>query len=378
MAKHLSNQGCEVEVVCPKWSGSIPMENHYFKLTHTHKPEHKQIEENRKKKYHIIKEFILYKLLKYNHIRDSKKGVFYKKFTTLNLDYTSYEVMITSYGPTDVLHIGDFVKTINPKILWCIDYRDYFSLNYYNNFGILRIFLKFFEKKITKKSDLFITVSNTLRLNIEKLINKRGFTIYNSFDSSTHSNLPIENIDSEVAQPPSYLYHNGSLYKGKRDVGPFLRFFTSRKLENKYCLIFALIDFEDEEYLKNQLSKYKVTNYRIYRNLNYDKSITFLKHAHAAILFSDFSRKSNGFLTGKLFEFMAYKKPIVYSGNTEKYYELYGIIKSHKLGESFEYFDYENREEAYIYNPDDLPYTRIKQFTNLYNILRNEIAHIKK
>lgn len=371
IANLLAKRGNNVTVICPEWEGKLIYNTSQFSIINTHViSTDKYSELKRRKFYHRVKEFIFYKILKYNYFRDSKKGIFYDKFIQLNVNLDEFDFVITSYGPLEVLYIGEYIKTKNPNIKWCIDYRDYYSLNPYYNMGWSRNYFKKIEKRITKKSNGFITVSSALKENISSFLHKEGYVIYNGF---TNENLSLinENVTFKNLKNEKYISYTGSLYNGKRDILTFLNFMKYKSIINIYNLVFCLTNLEDEIYLRNCLKKTNITNFTILKNLSYGESLYISKHAEYLLLLADYDKRSNGFLTGKFYEYMMFEKPIVYSG-LKNNYELYQIIQKYNLGEHFESFDFTNGKKTYHYKQIDLPFSHENQISNLNEIIRNK------
>jgi hypothetical protein len=212
--------------------------------------------------------------------------------------------------------------------------------------GFVRPFFNRFEKKITASADAFITVSKVLKSTLEKLLKKPGKVIYNGYDDYSISVDSVFENEIEKSELPIISYA-GSLYQGERDVRPFLEYFKKNKLDERFCLFFALINDFDEVYLREIMSKINLKNVVIKRNLSFGQSITLQKRSSILLMLANFNGKGNGFLTGKIFEYFAAQKPVVYSGTTTSDYELYRLILDYKIGESFDKFAW-NEPAKYI------------------------------
>jgi hypothetical protein len=240
----------------------------------------------------------------------------------------------------DAIHIGSHVKKEFPTIKWIIDYRDLYSLMEYYDLGVFRFFFKEYEKKITRSADAFITVSEVLRQKQEKLINKKGALIYNGFEnyeteedekfSETLKNIPLPIIS-----------YTGSLYQGERDIIPFLKYLKATGIDAKYNCVFALINDFDECYLRKIIADLKIKNVIIKRNLTFNQSLLLHKYSVFLLLLANFNGRGNGYLTGKFFEYMEARRPIIYSGCTNPDFELYQLIIKYQLGEYFDKINYD-------------------------------------
>jgi hypothetical protein len=371
-AKYLNDGVFSLDVVCPQWKGDLDLDTSGAKIFYT---PGRTFDNNfgveKLSGLRKLKDFIANRILKLNYFRQRYPSTFYKEVVEKikNIDLAKYDFVITSYGPLDSIHIGNYIKSVNPGIKWIIDYRDYYSLLEYYEMGIFRAFFKKYEQKITQKADAFITVSKTLRNGLEELIDKKGIVIYNGFDDYKIVEDQELKEELQTLKLPVFSYA-GSLYKDERDVLPFLNYVKETALDSKFCLIFALINDFDEVYLRKCINKLNLQNVLIKRNLNYNQSLTLQLHSTALLLFANFNGRGNGFLTGKVFEYIAAGKPIIYSGTTNPDYELYSLILDYGLGEAFNKFDYASikKYKARDYNF----FSRKKQAENLKKFI-NEI-----
>ncbi len=361
--RHLNSNGIKTDVICPDWGPdftAIPG----TMILGTHQVNKKAFEFKRNLKTKI-KEWIFYKIFKYNYFRDSKKGTFYREAMKKisGMDLSSYDFILTSYNPLDVIHIGAEIKNKYPKLKWIIDYRDYYSLNHYMDFGIFRNYFKSLERRITRNADGFVTVSNVLCKGISELIKKDGIVVYNGFEMTSVSQLSNA-VKSKLNLLPIISYC-GSLYAGKRDIDRFFSFYKRKGLDQKFQFVFALLNEEDLELVQATIVKYDLQNLQVFTNLTYNDSLALMNDSKYLMMFSDFDSKSNGFLSGKVFEYMSFSKPVIYSGNTDNY-ELYELFKATDLGESFEIFDFGGNT---VYSSNVSEFTRANQTNKLIHFI---------
>jgi hypothetical protein len=348
-AKYLNEGRNSLDIICPKWEDDLNLNSSNYTAYYTsiRKPD---INFGQQKVLGLskIRQQIFNKYLKINFFRERHPSFFYKEVIEVlkKINLNDYDYLITSYGPLDSIHIGNYIKSVNPGITWIIDYRDLYSQNDYYKMGFARPFFNRFEKKITASADAFITVSNVLKNTLEKLLKKPGKVIYNGYDDySTSVDSDFENEIKKSELP--IISYAGSLYQGERDVRPFLEYFKKNKLDERFSLFFALINDFDEVYLREIMSKINLKNVVIRRNLSFGQSIALQNRSSILLMLANFNGKGNGFLTGKIFEYFAAQKPVVYSGTTTSDYELYRLIIDYKIGESFDKFAW-NEPEKYI------------------------------
>lgn len=370
--KYFNASDIKLDLICPEWEGDLKLEEIDCKKYFTHKIQQQKesgVYENKLRGF-IVKN-VLYRFFKYNLFRDIKPGLFYSKAVEIlkNIDLNQYDFVLTSYGPYDVLHIGNYIKSKNTKLKWFIDYRDVFSLFHYNKYGVYLPYFKEFEKRLTKKADSFFIVSDVLKKKQEKLLRKSGEVIYNGFDE-----IMVEKDEKFEAELTNFnlpiVSYTGSLYNGERDVSGLLNYIKSNGLDSKFSFVFALLNTDDEMYLKRELTKFPIKNIIIYRNLSFNQSMLLQKYSKLLLLLANTDGKGDGYLTGKVFEYMYWKKPILYSGTTGNY-ELYTILKTLNIGEHYAEFSYSNPQ----YNFDGIDkFNRKMQIGRMIEIVRKELS----
>jgi hypothetical protein len=367
-ADYFSKNNHDVTVIAPEWPGEKIADKAGYRVLYSHKADDGIFTDSGTSLKSLIRREILYKIFAYNNFRDRKPGTFFAAAKNVidTVDFSDYDVVLSSFGPLDSIWIGRYVKEKYPHIRWIIDYRDYYSL-FYKDFGIFKPHFRAWERKLVKSCDGFITVSETLRANIAKLIGKKGHVIYNGF---LNFDLNPDHAFVEGLQSyKPYLCYTGSLYHGHRDIEPFISYYA-RHLVQSYSLILALIDPLDIEYAKKVCQKFNVSDrVKFMDRVSHNQSLLLIQNAEHPILFNHFDKRSNGFLTGKIFEYIYFRKKVIYCGATEKN-ELYDLFITHGWGENFDRFNY--GDTTMIVEQDIELFSRSHQAQRLVRILENE------
>jgi hypothetical protein len=105
----------------------------------------------------------------------------------------------------------------------------------------------------------------------------------------------------------------------------------------------SLTDPLDVEYSNGIIRKFELRNVKILVNISHNESLLLTKNAEYPILFNHYDKRSNGFLTGKIFEYVYFRKKVIYSGLTQSN-ELYQMFLKYGWGESFEKFNYSDTD----------------------------------
>jgi glycosyltransferase involved in cell wall biosynthesis len=138
---------------------------------------------------------------------------FYKHSKQLLQDNPDIKIVIASGRPFQAFSFGHQLKVDFPSIHWIPDYRDEWSTNrVLKQNSYLEKYLyklnKKSEKKWTKNSSKFITVSNLWRDSISDFINKPGLVITNGYDGE----LSVDHYNGVIKTEPLNLLYIGTVY----------------------------------------------------------------------------------------------------------------------------------------------------------------------
>ena len=250
------------------------------------------------------------------------------KYLQKYLDLNKIDTIIST-GPPHSMHlIANKLRQKN-NIKWIADFRDPWSDLYYNKDFNQLSFVKNKNKKleeaVLKNADCVLTVSNSLKEEFSKTTN-RVEVITNGFDNEV---ITENNIIKDTKFTISYI---GLLPKqsNPRVLFKVLKELCSRNKDFKNDLKLNFIgDISDEvktEISNNQLNEN--TNFVGY--VNHNKAIEYQKKAQVLLLLIPNIEKSKGILTGKLFEYLTAKRPILAIGPEEG--DLSEILKETNSG----------------------------------------------
>lgn len=237
--------------------------------------------------------------------------------------------VIISTGPPHSMHL--IAQKISKKnnIKWIADFRDPWTDLYYNNefkqLSFAKEKNKKLEKSVLENANCVLTVSNSLKKDFLKTA-KNVAVITNGFDSEV---LQDENVVLDSKFTISYI---GLLPK---QSNPVVFFKVLKKLcdandefKNDVQLLFVG-DISSEvrlEIEKNNLAE--ITQIKGY--VPHKESIEFQKKAQVLLLLIPNVPKSAGILTGKLFEYITAKRPILALGPENE--DLAEILQSTNAG----------------------------------------------
>ncbi|MHB0754083.1 glycosyltransferase family 4 protein [Polaribacter sp. M15] len=234
------------------------------------------------------------------------------KFLTQFLKERPVDVVIST-GPPHSMHL--IAKKICKKnnVKWLADFRDPWSDLYYNKeFNQLSFAKKRnlkLENSVFKTADCVLTVSNTLKKEFDKKA-KRVEVITNGFDDEvTHQN----SVKLEEKFTISYI---GLLPKQSNPTLLF-RVLENLCLENKDFKNDLKLNFigDISNDVKKEIVQHNLIDQTEFKGyVSHREAIVYQKKAQVLLLLIPNVKKSEGILTGKLFEYLTAKRPILAIG----------------------------------------------------------------
>lgn len=246
---------------------------------------------------------------------------------------------IISTGPPHSMHLIAQKLHKKNKLKWIADFRDPWTDLYYNKDFSEQSFAKkknkILEKLVLKNADCVLTVSESLKEQFS--INARRVeVITNGYDNE------IRSAEDTVLDKLFTISYIGLLPKQSNPKLFFkvLQELCSQNEDFKNDLKLNFIgDISDDvrvEVLKNNLEKN--TSFKGY--VDHEKAIEFQNKAQVLLLLIPNIEKSKGILTGKLFEYLIAKRPILAIGPEDG--DLAEILKETDSGILI---DFSNREQ---------------------------------
>jgi len=210
-------------------------------------------------------------------------------------------------------------------IPWVADLRDLWSQNHYSSYSRLKkYFVKNLEIRTLKDASAITTVSEPLEEKLAVLHkNKQIFTIKNGFDPES-----VNPENNRIDQYFSIVY-TGDLYEGKRD--PTELFAVIQELCDKNLIrredinihFYGYPRFESENWLQEEIEKFHLRDIVIlHGTVTHETAISEQRKAQMLLLLMWNNPEDRGVYTGKLFEYLAARRPVISFGFPEG-----GVIK---------------------------------------------------
>lgn len=302
------------------------------------------------------------------HIPDQNIGWYYyaiKQYEELINNEWKPDIIFSSALPyTSHLVASKISKKYD--IPWVAELRDLWVDNHYRNSNFID---KILEKNTLSNTDALISVSAPLTNTLSNKFDKPSYTIQNGFDQEYF-------LEENKNHKKIKIIYTGSLYEGKRT--PELLF----KALKKYSFLQDSIEVEfygrNLDWVNSLAKDYELKNIFVGGEVSYEEALMLQKKSDILLLLTWDNPKEVGVLTGKFFEYIATKKPILLLGATDDI--LAQIIKKEKFGivasseEEIKTFLNENTYKNYRYGSNEIKkYSREYQLKLFEEILFNTL-----
>ncbi|QVY67155.1 glycosyltransferase family 4 protein [Polaribacter sp. Q13] len=246
---------------------------------------------------------------------------------------------IISTGPPHSMHLIAQKLHRKNNIKWLADFRDPWSDLYYNKDFKQLSFAKNrnrkLEETVLKNADCVLTVSNSLKIEFAKKAS-RVEVVSNGFDDEVLTKSAI-NLDAKFSI--SYI----GLLPKQSNPKVFFKVLSQLTLKNKDfkndLKLNFIGDISDE--VKEVISKNNLLDNSDFKGyVSHETAIEYQKKAQVLLLLIPNVEKSKGILTGKLFEYLTAKRPILAIGPEDG--DLSEILKETNAGVVI---DFENEEK---------------------------------
>ncbi|MDP3434977.1 MAG: glycosyltransferase family 4 protein [Bacteroidota bacterium] len=247
------------------------------------------------------------------------------------------DTVVTTSPPHSTQLVGLKLKQ-KFNIKWIADLRDpWTDIYYYNQFMHTALARKIdirYERKVVENADLLITVSEDVkRIFAEKSklhVAAKTVVIPNGFDED---DFRINEVQTESKKVITYTGTISEAY----EVDCFLDALQSLESDLKQQLRIRFVG----KIPLSVVQKFRATGLEIelVGYVDHPKSIEYLLRSDILLLVIPKVKNNKGILTGKFFEYLASRKPILAIGPTDG--DLAKIIQETKCGQMFDYSDSE-------------------------------------
>lgn len=219
--------------------------------------------------------------------------------------------LLFSTSPPSTSHLVASQLHRETGIPWVADFRDLWTQNHYIRHTLPRTLIeRRLEMKTLRDADLLVTVSSPLAHRLQQLHGKPTEVITNGYDEDDYSG------DQPPLTPYFSLTYTGQIYAGKRD--PSLVFAAVKELVEEKAVAsgtFRIRFFgpEGDQVFVNTLAKqHGIQEYVVHEGrVDYQEAILRQRESTALLLLNWNVPEEKGVYTGKLFEYLGARRPIL-------------------------------------------------------------------
>jgi len=254
---------------------------------------------------------------------------------------------IVSTGPPHSMHfIGLGLKKNYPNLPWIADFRDsWTNLDFYEELNLSYISDKIhhiMEKKIIRSADTIVVVSNGMREEYELLKPKNIKVITNGYDES---DIQIGDIKKDEKFSISHIGTLNST-RNPQTLWKVLSEICTENPEFKADLQIQLIGKVDFSVLEEINLLNFSNNLLKVSYLSHKEAIIRQQSSQVLLLLINQSVNAKGFVTGKFFEYLAAKRPILAIGPTDG--DVAAILSETSAGKIVGFNDYQATKKTVI------------------------------
>jgi len=239
------------------------------------------------------------------------------KYLTGYLKENPVDAIITT-GPPHSMHlIGLGVKKNLPDLPWIADFRDpWTNIDFYKELNLTWLADKIhrrLEKKVVGHADSMVTVSEGWMKEFEQMRPKRIQVISNGYDESDVKQVAVQ-LDEKFS-----ISHIGTLNAARnpQTVWKVLSKICTDNPEFRTDLQIQLVGKVDFSVLESIREHDLQENLKKIDYLSHSEAIAKQQSSQLLLLLINQSPNANGILTGKFYEYLASKRPILAIGPTD-------------------------------------------------------------
>ena len=253
--------------------------------------------------------------------------------------------VITTSPPHSTQLIGLKLKKKYPDIRWITDLRDpwteiYYYEHFYPTFLPKKID-QYYERKVLENADKITTVGPSLKNAFSQKITgieNKTEVITNGYDEADFEGRN-GNIPSRFT-----ITYVGTLAEAYPIDGLISVLAKIRKQEINFLLRF--VGTVPDIIRKRIVSELSMDSVEFIAYTSHSEAITYMMNSSVLLLVIPDHSKNKSIVTGKIFEYIASKKPILCLGPDDG--DAAGIIMHNNFGKSYSYFDCNNIEDFII------------------------------
>ncbi len=239
------------------------------------------------------------------------------RYLTNYLQNNDIDAFITTGPPHSMHMIGLGLKKNLPNIKWVADFRDpWTNIDFYKDLNLSWVSDKIhhrLEKNIIQQADSILVVSNGMKEEYELMNPKQIQVISNGYDESDVKQTELV-LDEKFS-----ISHIGTLNvaRNPKTVWNVLSEICDENPEFKSDLLIQLVGKVDFSVLEDIKQLNLSENLLKIDYLSHNEAIVKQQSSQVLLLLINNSGNAKGILTGKFYEYLAAKRPILAIGPTD-------------------------------------------------------------
>ncbi len=254
--------------------------------------------------------------------------------------------LIISTGPPHSMHLIALGLKKKFDIPWIADFRDpWTDIDFYHKLRLTKWAdqkHRRLEKKVLEKADHIVTVSPGCATDLEKIATKKIEVIYNGFDPTDYNFVKSEPDKTFT------ISHFGAFNKDRNPASLWIALnqLTETNTDLKRLLRIQLIGQTDESII-NDINKNNLSgNLILKEHLPHQQGLEELGKSQVLLLPLNDAPNVKGILPGKMYEYMALRRPILALGPTDADYA--GILRETNAGVPLNFDDVKGIKETLL------------------------------
>ena len=233
-----------------------------------------------------------------------------KKHALKNLKNENFDFIFCSY-PSFASPLGGIkLKKMGIGNKLIVDFRDPILSQKTSKFNLKYLL----QEYIIKNSDLMTFISAGVQNQVDnKIVNTKNLIAPNGFDPQDIKNIKLDNNKNKDKKILRFVY-TGAIYGGKRDLRPFFAAISEIEpslKDAKQKIRFEYAGREGDLFL-SQATEYNLQSYVVdHGQLSRLDALRLQQESDICLLATWNTTFEQGALTGKIFEYFMFKKPIL-------------------------------------------------------------------
>ena len=234
-----------------------------------------------------------------------------KKHALKNLKNENFDFIFCSY-PSFASPLGGIkLKKMGIGNKLIVDFRDPILSQKTSKFNLKYLL----QKYIIKNSDLMTFISAGVQNQVDnKIVNTKNLIAPNGFDPQDIKNIKLDNNNKNKDKKILRFVYTGAIYGGKRDLRPFFAAISEIEpslKDAKQKIRFEYAGREGDLFL-SQATEYNLQSYVVdHGQLSRLDALRLQQESDICLLATWNTTFEQGALTGKIFEYFMFKKPIL-------------------------------------------------------------------